>query len=419
MADALRVDVAVVGAGPTGLAAAARAAESGARVVVVDQSSHLGGQIWRHRERAELWAAARAWMDRFEASNARYLPRATVADACGGRLMVVTSEGPLTIHAAATVLATGARELFLPFPGWTLPNVFGVGGLQALIKSGLSVQGKRVVIAGTGPLIFPVAATVAAHGARLAAVCEQARRRDVFAFGAGLWNSPAKLWAAATYRRAFRSVPFRMGTWVERAEGARQVERATLTDGGRRWTVECDLLATACGLVPNVELGIALGCRIAGGMLVVDDAQRTSVPNVYAAGECVGVGGVDLALLEGEIAGLAAAGQPSNRLHRARDRARAMVARLDRAFAPRAELISRADADTVVCRCEDVRVGDLNPDWSGREAKLATRVGMGACQGRVCGTALERMYDWAPGTVRPPIAPVCVDALAAGGDLIG
>ncbi len=416
MADVLNVDVAVVGAGPAGLAAGACAAEGSARVVLVDQSSHLGGQIWRHRERPELPRAARAWLDRFEASRARYLSRTTVADASPGRLMVVTPEGQLTIHAKSTVLATGARELFLPFPGWTLPNVFGVGGLQALVKSGLRVQGKRVVIAGSGPLVLPVAATMAAHGAHVVAVCEQARRRDVVAFGAGLWKSPAKLWAAATYRRAFRGAPFRTGTWVERAEGVRQVERVTLTDGRRRWTVNCDLLATACGLVPNVELGIALGCRTEGGALVVDDAQRTSMASVYAAGECTGVGGEDLALLEGEIVGLAVTGRPTAPLRRARDRARQLVGRMERAFAPRAELLRRADAGTLVCRCEDVRLGDLNSDWSGREAKLATRAGMGACQGRVCGAALERLFDWAPGTVRPPIAPVRVDALAVGGD---
>ncbi len=411
MPERRRVDVAVVGAGPAGLAAAACAAESGARVVVVDQSAHLGGQIWRHRTRSELSAEARRWLDRFDASNAEYIGRATVAEAVAGRVTVATETGALAIHAPAIVLATGARELFLPFPGWTLPNVFGVGGLQALIKNGLSVWGRRIAIAGSGPLLLPVAATAAAHGARLAAVCEQAPARRVLAFGAGLWRSPRRWWEAARYRRGFAGTRFRTGTWVERADGARQVERATLTDGRRRWTVECDVLATACGLVPNVEVGIALGCRVALGALVVDDAQGTSVAGVFAAGECAGVGGEELALLEGEIAGLAAVGRPTAARHAARDRARALVPRLARAFAPRAELLNRADAGTVVCRCEDVSMGALNPDWNGREAKLATRAGMGACQGRVCGPALERLFGWAPGAVRPPIGPVRVDAL--------
>lgn len=413
MPDVRTVDVAVVGAGPAGLSAAVRAAGGGARVLVLDQSSHLGGQIWRHRERATLAGPARAWLARFEAAGAGYLPQATVADASPGRLFAVTPAGPVTIHARSIVLATGARELFLPFPGWTLPNVFGVGGLQALIKSGLDVRGKRVVIAGSGPLVFPVAATAAEHGAQVVAVCEQAPRGAVLAFGAGLWRAPSKLVAALRYRSAFRSAAFSTGTWVARADGKGRVERVTLTDGRRQRTMDCDLLATACGLIPNVELGAALGCRVVNGALLVDEAQRTSVPSVFAAGECTGVGGEDLALAEGAIAGLAAAGRPWRALRRGRDRARGMVRRMERAFAPRAELLRRAEADTVVCRCEDVRLRDLDAGWDGRQAKLASRAGMGACQGRVCGAALARMYQWAPPGVRAPLSPVPVLALAA------
>jgi D-hydroxyproline dehydrogenase subunit alpha len=414
--ERLAVAVAVVGAGPAGLAAATRAAESGARVLVVDQASHTGGQIWRHSDRTTLPAGARRWIERFEASGAEYLAATTVSDAAPRRLSIVTPRGPLLVEADAIVLATGARELFLPFPGWALPNVFGVGGLQALIKAGLAVAGKRIVIAGTGPLLLPVAATAAAHDARVEAVCEQARLRRVAAFGTGLWRSPSKLADAARYRAAFRGTRFRTGCWIARAEGASVVERVTLTDGRRSWKVDCELVGAAGGLVPNVELGTAIGCRVANGALVVDDAQRTSEPTVFAAGECTGVGGEALALLEGEIAGLAAAGRSSAALYRARDRAGAIVGRIARAFAPRAELFARPTAETVVCRCEDVRLGQLDPEWGARQAKLATRAGMGPCQGRVCGAALERMFGWAAPGVRPPVAPTRVDDLAALSD---
>lgn len=413
------VSVAVVGAGPAGLAAVTAAANAGARAIVVDQAPLPGGQIWRHRDRATLPATARDRLARFEASRAEYLPGATVCDAAPGRLGVVTERGPVVIEAATIVLATGARELFLPFPGWTLPNVFGVGGLQALVKAGLNVAGKRVVIAGSGPLVLPVAATMSGHGAELVAVCEQADAGRVAAFGAGLWRSPSKLVDAARYRAAFRGTPLRTGRWIARADGGRTVERVTLTDGRRSWTLACDLVATAAGLVPNVELGLALGCRAVGGALVVDDAQRTSVPSVFAAGECTGVGGEELAILEGEIAGLAAAGRAASVLYPARDRARGIVARMARAFAPRRELFARPDAGTVVCRCEDVRLGQLEAGWGARQAKLATRAGMGACQGRVCGAALERMFDWGPGAVRPPISPARVGDLAALSDRDG
>ncbi|OYV74130.1 MAG: hypothetical protein B7Z72_00880 [Gemmatimonadetes bacterium 21-71-4] len=408
-----KVRVAVVGAGPAGLAAATAAAAGGASVLVVDQASHAGGQIWRHRDRSSLPEGARTRLARFEVSGAEHLPGATVVDAEPGRLGVVTNLGPLAIEADAIVLATGARELFLPFPGWTLPNVFGVGGLQALIKAGLNVAGKRVVIAGSGPLLLPVAATVATHGAALVALCEQAEAWRVAAFGAGLWRSPSKFAEAARYRAAFRGTRFRTGCWIARADGGAAVGEVTLTDGRRSWRERCDLVATAAGLVPNVELGAAVGCRIADGALAVDDAQATSVPGVFAAGECTGVGGEELAILEGEIAGLAAIGRATAALHPPRDRARRVVGRIARAFAPRPELLGRPDPDTVVCRCEDVRFEQLVAAWGAREAKLATRAGMGACQGRVCGAALERLFGWPPAAVRPPLSPARVADLAA------
>ncbi len=308
MADRREADVAVIGAGPAGLAAAVHAAQAGASVVVVDQSAHLGGQIWRNQESTQLPDRGRDWLARFRACGAEYLPNTAVATAEPGVLSLVGPRGPIELRARAVVLATGARELFLPFPGWTLPNVFGVGGLQALIKSGLGVHGKRVVIAGTGPLLFPVAATVAASGAELLAVCEQADRRRLVAFAASLWRSPAKLAAAVSYRSAFRGTPLRTGTWIERAEGGDRLERVTMTDGRRRWTLDCDILATACGLIPNVEVGLSMGCDVVGGALVVDGGQRTSVAGVYAAGECTGVAGEDAALTEGAIAGAVAAG---------------------------------------------------------------------------------------------------------------
>ncbi|MGH7689520.1 MAG: NAD(P)/FAD-dependent oxidoreductase, partial [Gemmatimonadaceae bacterium] len=270
MVDRRVVDVAVIGAGPAGLAAAVHAAEAGSRVVVVDQSSHLGGQVWRHREPSTLPTPARRWLERFRASGAGYLPQTAVAAAESGALSLVAPAGVIELRARAIVLATGARELFLPFPGWTLPNVFGVGGLQALVKGGLDVRGKRVIIAGSGPLVFPVAATVAATGADLLAVCEQADRRRLFSFAASLWRSPSKLTAALAYRSAFRRTPLHTGTWVERAEGRDCVEQVTLADGRRRWNLPCDLLATACGLIPNVEVGSAMGCSVAEGALVVD-----------------------------------------------------------------------------------------------------------------------------------------------------
>jgi len=218
-------DVAVVGLGPAGVAAAVRAAEAGARVVALDDGLAPGGQIWRHREvgRSALPRAARRWLDRLEAlpaASCRVLRRTSVVDApAPGALLAVAEGRPLRIEAKAIILATGARERFLPFPGWTLPGVLGVGGAQALVKSGASVEGLRVVIAGSGPLLLPVAATWAHGGARVVCVAEQAPFARVVRFTAALLAHPGKIAEAMRYRSAFWGGAYRLGTWVSAAHG--------------------------------------------------------------------------------------------------------------------------------------------------------------------------------------------------------
>ena len=415
MTDGIRVlaaDLAVVGAGPAGLAAACRAAEAGRRVVVLDEAPHLGGQIWRHRDRAALPAVARAWLDRFGRSGALALPGTSVIDAGAGWVSGVRRDELVRVEARRLLIATGARELFLPFPGWTLPNVFGVGGAQALFKSGLSVAGKRVVVAGAGPLVLPVAASLARAGAHLVLVADRTPASRVARFAAGLAGRPRDLWQGLSYRAAFAGVPYRWGTRVVRAAGEGRVAEVTLASRGRTWTESVDILATAAGLVPNTELAQLLGCDVRDGAVAVDGTQRTSRDEVWCAGEPAGVGGVELARIEGVIAGLDAAGRPvPPALSRARDAGRRHARRLAEAF--RVDDADVPPADTLVCRCEDVPAGALRPEWSFRQAKLYTRVGMGACQGRVCGAALRALYGWTPDSVRPPLVPASVAALAS------
>lgn len=411
----LEADVAVIGAGPAGVAAGCRAAEAGKRVVLLDESLRPGGQIWRHVSRGTLPHSARRWLDRLARSGAEVLCGASVVDARPGFELVAQGGGaPLTVRAATLVIATGARERFLPFPGWTLPNVFGIGGAQALLKQGVGFAGKRVVIAGSGPLLLPVAALLARGGARVSLVAEQAPPGQVYGFAASLWRSPARALQAVAYRAAFLRVPYRTGTWATQASGEGRVEEVAITDGGRSWTLPCDALCTGFGLVPNVELARLLGCTLEHGRVAVDAWQRTTLPDVYCAGEPTGISGVEASLAEGEIAGLAAAGrwrEAEGQLAR-RDRARRFGARMEAAFAPREELRALPDDDTVVCRCEDVPFAQLCPRWTPRQAKLYTRAGMGPCQGRVCGPALEYLFGWQPDTVRAPVVNATVGVLA-------
>ena len=424
----IRAEVAVVGAGPAGLAAACRAAEAGASVVLLDEAPAPGGQVWRRPHGATR--LARAWSERLAASGARFLARATVIDVTGATLLVDHAGRGLRVEARRLVIATGARERFLPFPGWTLPNVVGVGGAQALLKSGADLRGRRVVIAGSGPLLLPVAAALAGAGARIALVAEQAPAGAVARFAAGLWRHPRLLAQAVRYRAAFWRAPYRCGVWVSAASGdgaTAAVREATLTDGLRSWREPCDLLACAYGLVPNLRLARLRGCALSGSgsrrAVRVDGLQQTSVEGVYCAGEPTGIGGLELALLTGQIAGIVAssssAASPARELaslQRRRDRRRAYAAALDRAFQPRSELQELPGPETLVCRCEDVPLGKLDPAWSPRQAKLYTRAGMGPCQGRVCGPALELLRGWdEPDTVRAPLEPVPLAILASLG----
>lgn len=186
-----------------------------------------------------------------------------------------------------------------------------------------------------------------------------------------------------------------------------------MTDGRRRWTEECDVLCTGYGLVPNTELARLLGCETDGEAVRVDARQETSVPGAFCAGEPTGVGGVELAILEGEIAGVCASGdsEPPEALRAARRRLGGYARRLERAFRLRGELREIASPGTIVCRCEDVRLGELRPSWSPRQAKLYTRVGMGPCQGRVCGPALAFHFGWGPDRVQFPLFPASIGAM--------
>jgi NADPH-dependent 2,4-dienoyl-CoA reductase/sulfur reductase-like enzyme len=406
-------DVVVVGAGPAGLAAASAAAERGRRVLVIDQGLKPGGQIWRHQHEADLPRTAQRLMARARRAGVTIASEARLVDVASSNELIVDFRGRIdTQQTGALIIASGARERFIPFPGWTLPGVVGVGGLQALLKGGLSVAGARVVIAGTGPLLFPVAAALARAGAQVLVVAEQASRAALMAFGMSLVTSPDKMAQAMRYRGAFLATPFRTASWVVRAHGHERLAQVVLQERGRLRTLDCDWLATSAGLVPVTDVAELAGCALDAGAVRVDAQQATTVSGVWAAGECTGVKGDAAAMVEGEIAGRAAAGDARGAADRtrARERQRGLrfAARIARTFAPRAELLQLADDATVICRCEDVRRGAIDPAWTQRQAKLWTRVGMGACQGAVCGPACAALFGWEGNTVRPPIGgPAC------------
>ncbi|MFE9355254.1 FAD-dependent oxidoreductase [Streptomyces olivaceoviridis] len=457
-----RPRLAVVGAGPAGLAAALAAAARGVRVTLVDAADQAGGQFYRQPAAAlgarrpqalhhqwRTWERLRDGLDRHRtAGRITHLTDHHVwcvaRDSASGAFAVHALLGPaqedgVTVHADAVLLATGAYERVLPFPGWTLPGVVTAGGAQAMLKGGLVLPGRRVVVAGTGPLLLPVAAGLAAAGALVAALVESAGPGALLHRAPALAAQPGKLaegagYAARLLRHGVRTLARHT---VVAAHGADRLEAVTVAalgrDGrprpGSARRIPCDTLAVGHGMLPHTDLAETLGCALSGTAVRVDAEQRTDVPGVWAAGEATGVGGAALALAEGHIAGRSAAARLRGTAPdpggwgaaaRTRARLRAFATALDAVYAPPAGWADRVPDETVVCRCEEVTAGEVRGavDSLGagdlRTVKLLTRAGMGWCQGRMCAPAVAGLTGCPLTAGRRPFArPVPLGVLAA------
>lgn len=400
-------DVAVLGAGPAGLAAAVAAYRGGVRVTLLDSAPRVGGQYWRHRD-GDDGAGHHLWsiLHRLRDTPLDFRPGHSIwhVERTDDGFTIHTTAGE--VHARTVIVATGAYDRQLPFPGWTLPGVFTAGGAQALLKGHGVAVGERVVVAGTGPFLLPVAVGL---GARVVGVFEAGSPLGFGRQPVAVVRNLGKLVEGAAYLKALRHhrVSYRMRSTVVAAHGDDRVRAVTVAKLDSAWRVvtgtereiECDAVAVGYGFTPQLEIPLQLGCDTrldADGSLVatVDQHQRGSVPGVYLAGEVCGVGGAQLSLVEGEIAGRHAAGVGyDKRLMRRRAALRAFAAAMHRTYpVPPGWQTWLAD-DTLVCRCEEVSVDDIRKSivdlqaTDPRAVKLLARPGMGLCQGRVCGYA--------------------------------
>ncbi|WP_432178630.1 FAD-dependent oxidoreductase [Streptomyces sp. NBC_00063] len=462
-----RRSLAVIGAGPAGLAAALAAATRGSHVTLIDAGAQAGGQFYRQpaeelgaRRPQALHHQWRTW-ERLRDGLAAQITKGRIThlmehhvwcverlglDEPSGFLVHAlhgpTQEEPSMVRADAVVLATGAYEKVLPFPGWTLPGVITAGGAQAMLKGGLVLQGRTAVVAGTGPLLLPVAAGLASAGAQVAALVESAGAQHVARHARTLSAHPDKLVEGAGYVAELirRRVRLKARHAIVEAQGDGALEAVTVAaldpagrvTPGSEQVIRCDTLAVGHGLLPHTDLAETLGCRLEGPAVAVDDEQRTDVRGVWAAGEATGVGGAALSLAEGHIAGCSAAARLAGRepdprawnaAAKSRARARDFIASVDAVFAPRAYWAEQVTDDTVVCRCEEVPASTIREavDELGatdaRTVKLLTRAGMGWCQGRMCGPAVAGLTGCEPVPSRRPFArPVPLGVLARAGE---
>ncbi|MFG1793421.1 FAD-dependent oxidoreductase [Nocardia sp. NPDC049149] len=429
--------VVIIGGGPAGAAAAESALRHGATVTLVDSNEALGGQYNRRIPDAfgvrrplsighGYTETARRARLLIEHPRCEYLPLASVYQierhpdgGCPTVRLLLGIEGDQRTHRVirgdALVLATGAYDRVCPFPGWDLPGVYTAGAAQTLAKTQRVLIGKSVLLSGTGPFLLPVAQSLVDGGAHVHAVLEaNPGRRILRHWAARPWelrHSAGKAAELIEYVACGvrHRIPLRTGRAVVAVAGDGKAEQATIAQLDEHWTpipgsestVSVDAVAVSHGFTPQHELAVAAGARLtAHGFVHVDSAQQTTAENVWAAGEITGIGGAQVAAVEGAVAGVAAAGADpaADRPLRARHRtAEQFVARLAAAHPIRPGVLGWSRPETVLCRCEGTTRDDLTTAWaraagdSYRPAKLATRAGLGPCQGRMCAANIEAL----------------------------
>jgi glycine/D-amino acid oxidase-like deaminating enzyme len=445
------------------------------RTVLIDERPALGGQVYkqpgpgmrvtRPRQLGKQYAAGRALIDEVEASTAVVLLRTSVVDLepdlgapdGGGWVAMAHTDGdPVApVRARRVIVAAGAHDRPVVFPGWTLPGVVTAGGLQTLAKTQAFVPGRRTVFAGSGPVALAFPSQLAGYGANIVAALEAGPAPSVGDLAQIAWVAPGNvglLLDAARYQATLfaRRIPLKYRRIVARAEGDGRVERVVFARVDDDWrvvpgteeTIEADVLCIGYGFTPSTELLRLAGCGfddvedLGGPVVRRDEWCRTDVPGIYAAGDGTGVEGSAVAADEGRLAGMAAAmdagmlvdasvARRVNTLQWRLSRRRALTRSTHRMYRVGHGVFELARPETTVCRCEVVASGaladavEVAPDVS--SVKALTRAGMGPCQGRMCGRHIASMIaaergvpigDVPPATPRMPVRPTPIVAIA-------
>ncbi|MFH6781999.1 MULTISPECIES: (2Fe-2S)-binding protein [Methylobacterium] len=452
------VDLAVLGAGPAGGAAALAASRAGLSVALIDENPDAGGQVWRKPVRPAARAATAEPGDALRAdlaaSGITLLYGRTVWSV-GASLdldMIDAESGRWErVSAGRLVAAGGAHERVVPFPGWTLPGVVGLAGATILLKSHGIAPGRRVLVAGCGPLLFAVAAGLAGAGVEVVGVADLAARSDWLRALPDLLTRPGLLGQGACWMTSLKAagIPIFFRQALRRAEGATEIARAVIgpVDAhgapapGPERTFAVDALCVGHGLVPGSDVTRLLRAPhrfdpLRGGLVpVTDEAGRTGISGLYAVGDGAGLRGAAMAALGGELAGLAAAAdagrlapdafaREAERLRRAMARERPFSDRMAGMMRLRPAQVQAIAPETVVCRCEDVTRAEIDAACAAgardvNQMKQFTRCGMGPCQGRLCGDVAAELLAARVGTreavgaftARPPLRPIGFDEL--------
>jgi NADPH-dependent 2,4-dienoyl-CoA reductase/sulfur reductase-like enzyme len=459
-------DLAIVGAGPAGITAAITAAALGIDAVLLDENTSPGGQIYRavtttpvtnRKILGEDYWRGEALTREFATTQASYAPATTAWNIAPA----FTEEGPgpnfeigvslggraRLLHAKQVILATGAQERPFPIPGWALPGVLTAGAAQIALKSSGLLPDGRVVLAGTGPLLYLLASQLLVAGTTIAAVLDTSSRGNrISAIGAlpSFLASPYLAKGLKLLANVLRHLKVVSGVTALRAEGEGRVARVIYEHGGREERLDCDLLLLHQGVVPSINMSSAIGCdhhwdeEQLAFVPRLDTWLASTVPGVAIAGDGAGIAGADSAVQRGRLAALGAAHRLGRIDATRRDAKAAPVLRelarlsrgrrfLDRLYRPAKAFRVPADDATIVCRCEEVNAKTIRETVAfgatgPNEMKSFTRCGMGPCQGRLCGLTVTEMIAEARGLtpadigyyrLRPPVKPVTLPEIAS------
>jgi thioredoxin reductase len=457
------VDVAVIGAGPAGLAAATQAARAGLSVVLLDEQEAVGGQIYRAIERSDAqrrtilgadYAAGAALASEFARSGALYVPNASVWQVTRERTVHYLKDGKVSsFEARRVVLATGALERPFPIPGWTLPGVMTAGAAQILLKSAGEVPAEPPILVGCGPLLYLLGWQYVRAGVPIRALVDTTRHEDRWRAKRHMLSA-LRAWPYLSKGLQLMRTLREAGVPMHEAADDLRVESGIDEDGSERaralnfsvrgvsHRIEANVILLHQGVVPNTQFTLSLRASHKWDEAqlcfapVTDQWGELDVPGIFVAGDGGGIGGAQAAETQGEVTALAIAAQLGAIDTAARNRSAAPLLRrlaevmrirplLDSLYRPRDE--NRVPKDEVmVCRCEEVTAGELRSFvklgcLGPNQAKSFGRCGMGPCQGRLCGlTVTEVIADArsvSPETVgyyriRPPIKPLTLGELA-------
>ena len=448
----------IIGGGPAGLAAAATAAQAGIECVLVDEQATPGGQVYRAvqtipEQRARLlgpdYQCGRELVLQFNASGAKFLPGTALWNLSGNREIGILREGQASLlRAERVIIASGAMERPVPFPGWTLPGVMPAGAGQILLKSSGLVPKNGLVLAGSGPLLLLLAWQYLRAGVNIAAILDMAPPGN---FWRALPHLPEALLAHHYITKGLRyqsqlkraGVPFFKGVSGLRAIGSDSVEAVEFDCRDTRRRIETSLLLSHFGVIPDSHLSRCAGCdhRWDSAQLcwrpVIDEWGNSSLDGIAIAGDGAGIGGAVAARHAGRLAGL----ESAHALGRISTIQRDDAAREDRRwlnrdlrvrpfleamFRPPPELLTKPDDATLICRCEEISAGEVREaihagNHDTNQVKFLTRCGMGPCQGRQCADAVSHIVAAATGKPvseigryreRPPVSPLTLGQLA-------